>query len=277
MEYSYSDYQEMVKAIRTKTDFAPAVGIVLGSGLGQFVSRVKVKAIIPYSGIPSMPVSTNANHAGCFVFGYYDDIPVVLMQGRLHLYEGYSAQQVVVPIRIMGLLGIKYLVITNAAGGINTSFKPGDLMLLDDQITCLVESPLRGPNIEEFGTRFPDMSNIYDHKLTYKIYEKSQKENLPIQKGVYMQFYGPQYESKAEIRMARTLGADSCGMSTTGEAIASVSMGIKTVGFSLITNMACGITDQKLSDDEVIEIGKRSQDETAKLMNIIMEVIRDDQ
>jgi purine-nucleoside phosphorylase len=152
----------------------------------------------------------------------------------------------------MGLMGIKKLVLSNAAGAVNTNFHPGDLMLIDDQIACLISSPLRGPNIDEFGTRFPDMSEVYDQKDTDIIYEKAKKLNLPVQRGVYMQFYGPQFESKAEVRLARTLGADACGMSTAIEAIASSHMGIKTVGISLLANMACGITKKKITDAEVI-------------------------
>lgn len=276
MEYTYADYQKMVKTIRKITDFTPEIGVVLGSGLGDFVKRVDVKATIPYGKIPGMPVSTNVNHKGQFIFGNYEKkIPVILMQGRLHLYEGYSAREVVAPIRVMGLLGAKKIVLTNAAGGVNTSFHPGDLMMIDDQIGCLVESPLRGANIDELGPRFPDMSDIYDIQETDLIVKKARKKKLPIQRGTYMQFYGPQYESKAEIRMARTCGADSCGMSTTGEAIAANHMGLKVVGVSFISNMACGITKEKLSDEEVIAVAEKSEKDIDALMKIILETLHD--
>ncbi|MFA6861240.1 MAG: purine-nucleoside phosphorylase [Bacilli bacterium] len=252
MNPTYEDYQLMLTDLRKITTFKPLIGAVLGSGLGDFANEIKVEAIVPYQELPGLPKSTNKVHKGQYVFGYLDDIPVVLMQGRLHCYEGYSSQEVVAPIRLMGLMGIKKLVLSNAAGAVNTNFHPGDLMLIDDQIACLISSPLRGPNIDEFGTRFPDMSEVYDQKDTDIIYEKAKKLNLPVQRGVYMQFYGPQFESKAEVRLARTLGADACGMSTAIEAIASSHMGIKTVGISLLANMACGITKKKITDAEVI-------------------------
>lgn len=252
MNPTYEDYQLMLTDLRKITTFKPLIGAVLGSGLGDFANEIKVEAIVPYQELPGLPKSTNKVHKGQYVFGYLDDIPVVLMQGRLHCYEGYSSQEAVAPIRLMGLMGIKKLVLSNAAGAVNTNFHPGDLMLIDDQIACLISSPLRGPNIDEFGTRFPDMSEVYDQKDTDIIYEKAKKLNLPVQRGVYMQFYGPQFESKAEVRLARTLGADACGMSTAIEAIASSHMGIKTVGISLLANMACGITKKKITDAEVI-------------------------
>lgn len=275
MKFTYRDYQKMLRVLKSEFDFSPEIGAVLGSGLGDFAKEIEVKGTVPYSHIPGLPVSTNKAHKGQFVFGYYKDIPVVLMQGRLHCYEGYTSEEVVSPIRLMAMMGIKKLILTNACGAVNTSFKPGDLMMIDDHIACLVSSPLIGENIEEFGTRFPDMSDIYDKADTDKIIDRAIKEGIDIKRGVYMQFYGPQYESKAEIRMARTLGADAVGMSTAIEAIASNHMNVPTVGISLLTNMAAGVLDQKLSDEEVIAVANESKVKITKLFKIALEVLHD--
>lgn len=268
MRYSYSDYQNMLRDLRNITSFQPAVGAVLGSGLGGFVNNIKVEAIVPYSDIPGLPTSTNKAHKGQFVFGYFERIPVVLMQGRLHCYEGYTPEEVVAPIRLMGLMGIKGLVLSNAAGGI--TYKPGDLMMIIDHISSFMTSPLSGENIEEFGPRFPDMSDVYNQEKTNTIYKLGVENNLPMARGVYCQFNGPQYESKAEVRMAKFLGADAVGMSTAIEAIASNHMGIKTVGISLITNYAAGISKTKLDDKEVVEMGKKSAADITKLFSLAL-------
>lgn len=273
MKFTFHDYEKMVSCLRKECDFSPLIGGILGSGLGDFTSEIEVKGTVPYSLIPGLPVSTNKEHKGQFVFGYLNKIPVVLMQGRIHCYEGYSSEEVVAPIRVMKLLGIKGLVLTNACGAVNTSFRPGDFMMIDDHIACLVSSPLIGENMEEFGTRFPDMSDIYSKEITDQIIERAKKSGIDVKRGVYMQFYGPQYESKAEIRMARTLGADAVGMSTAIEAIASNHMGIKTVGISLLTNMACGIKAEKLSDEEVIQTAKKSEENFTKLFSEALEVM----
>jgi purine-nucleoside phosphorylase len=276
MECSYKDYENLLKEVREKTDFKPLIGVVLGSGLGDLANDVKVVTTIPYKDIKGLPVTTNKEHKGQFVFGYLGNIPLVMMQGRLHCYEGYSSQEVVMPIRLMGMMGIKGLILSNACGGVNTSFKPGDLMLIDDQISCLISSPLTGANIDEFGTRFPDMSEIYDAKDTDALFRRAKELNLPVQRGVYMQFYGPQYESKAEVRMARTLGADACGMSTTIEAIASHHMGIKTLGIAFISNMACGITKEKLNDDDVIKEAAKAKKSVTILFKEAIKILGDD-
>ncbi len=270
MKFTYHDYEKMYSCLDKEFHFTPKIGAVLGSGLGDFVSEIDVKGTVSYSKIPGLPVSTNKAHKGQFVFGYFEGIPVVLMQGRLHCYEGYSSEEVVSPIRLMKLMGIKGLVLTNAAGAINTDYHPGDLMMIDDHIACLVKSPLIGENLDAFGTRFPDMSDIYDEKVTNDVYAIAKEKGLPVQKGVYMQFYGPQYESKAEIRMARTLGADACGMSTAIEAIASNHMSIKTIGISLMANMACGVLKEKLSDDDVVRMGIQSKDNITELFKIAL-------
>lgn len=276
MKYTYRDYLDMVKAIREKTSFQPLIGGALGSGLDGLIEKMDVVATIPYSEIPSLPVSTNKAHKGQFVFGYFEKIPVVLMQGRLHFYEGYTSEEVTVPIRLMGLLGIRYLLLTNAAGGMGKGFKPGDLMVIDDHISTFVPSPLRGNNIEEFGTRFPDMSDVYNKELSDKIYEEGKKAGLSMQRGVYLQFPGPQFETKAEIKMAQVLGASAAGMSTAIEAIVANHMGIKTVGISLITNYAAGISQNKLSDDEVIEVANRSAVSIQKLFALTLHILSED-
>lgn len=275
MKYGYQDYMNMVKAIRKKTDFVPKVGATLGSGLNDLIDKMDIVATIPYNEIPNMPVSTNKSHKGQFVFGYLGKIPCVMMQGRLHFYEGYTSEEATVPIRLMGLLGIKHLLLTNAAGGMGKGFKPGDLMMIEDHIATFVPSPLYGKNIEEFGTRFPDMSDVYNQELTEKIYQRGLSLSLPMQKGVYLQFPGPQFESKAEIRMAQAIGAQAAGMSTAIEAIVANHMGIKTVGISLITNYAAGISKNKLSDEEVIQVANQSAKDIQALfleaMNILFE------
>lgn len=273
MKHGYEEYQRLLGEIRAKTDFKPLIGIVLGSGLGDLIGDVKVAATIPYKDIKGMPITTNKEHKGQFVFGYLGSIPLVIMQGRLHCYEGYTSEEVVLPIRLMGMMGIKGLILSNACGGVNTSFKPGDMMLIDDQIACLIASPLNGANIEEFGTRFPDMSEIYDSKDTDLLYKKGKELHLPVRRGVYMQFYGPQYESKAEVRMARTLGADACGMSTAIEAIASRHMGIKTLGIAFVSNMACGITKEKLSDEDVIKEAAKSGNNVTILLKEAIKIL----
>lgn len=276
MKFTYRDYQKMLNAIRDITDFKPTIGAVLGSGLGGFADKIDVVARIPYEMIPGLPVSTNKAHKGQFVFGYFENTPIVLMQGRLHCYEGYTSEEVVTPIRLMCMMGIKKLILTNAAGSVNIENKPGDIMVITDQIASFVKSPLIGENIEEFGTRFPDMSDIYNKELSDKIYSEAKKVGLPIKRGVYMQFSGPQYESKAEVRMASLLGADACGMSTAIEAIASNHMGVKTVGLSLLTNMACGILDQKLSDDEVIEIATKAEKDITSVFELTIRLLKEE-
>lgn len=271
MELTYQDYLTILKEIRQQTDFEPEIGVVLGTGLGNFANEIQVEKVIPYSQLSKMPKPTNSNHSGEFIFGYLNGIKVVLMKGRIHYYEGYSTQTCVVPIRLLGMLKIKTLILTNAAGGVNFSFNPGDFMMIEDHISAFVPSPLRGTNFEEFGTRFPDMSNIYDAELTQKIYQRGKELNLPMQKGVYLQFPGPQFESKAEIKAFRGLGADAVGMSTVIEAIASNHMNIKTVGISFISNLACGMSKRKITDEEVIEEAKTSE---KNLITILKEAIQ---
>lgn len=247
----YEKLKKCYEEVRKKTDFQPDTALVLGSGLGGFAEKIDVCASIDYHEIEGFPVSTVQGHKGRFVFGSVGDVKIVVMQGRVHYYEGYPMSDVVLPIRLMGMLGAKNLILTNAAGGINEMFYPGDLMLIEDQISSFVPSPLIGENIEELGSRFPDMSAIYDRQLAKIIQLVAKEFAIPLQKGVYIQFTGPAYESPAEVRMSRVLGADAVGMSTACEAVAARHMGMKVCGISCISNMASGVTKEPLSHEEV--------------------------
>lgn len=266
MSQAYALLEKWVRAVREVTDFTPEIGIVLGSGLGDFARLVDRKAEVSYDSLPGFPVSTVAGHAGKLIFGYVRSVPVVVMQGRVHYYEGYSMEQVVAPIRLMGLLGAKKLLLTNAAGGVNTSFTPGDLMLITDHISAFVPSPLRGENPQELGPRFPDMSRVYDKEMGRAVLTAGEKLGESLQQGVYLQWQGPNYETPAEIRMFRTLGADAVGMSTVCEAIAARHMGLRVCAVSCITNMACGILPQPLSHEEVQQTANRVKDKFQALV-----------
>ena len=266
MSQAYALLETWVRAVREVTDFTPEIGIVLGSGLGDFARLVDRKAEVSYDSLPGFPVSTVAGHAGKLIFGYVRSVPVVVMQGRVHYYEGYSMEQVVAPIRLMGLLGAKKLLLTNAAGGVNTSFTPGDLMLITDHISAFVPSPLRGENPQELGPRFPDMSRVYDKEMGRAVLEAGEKLGESLQQGVYLQWQGPNYETPAEIRMFRTLGADAVGMSTVCEAIAARHMGLRVCAVSCITNMACGSLPQPLSHEEVQQTANRVKDKFQALV-----------
>lgn len=249
-------YDKLVKCyecIREKVDFQPKVAMILGSGLGDFAETIKIEATLDYHDIEGFPISTVSGHKGRFVFGYVGDVPVVIMQGRVHYYEGYPMQDVVLPTRLMKMMGAEILFLTNAAGGVNFDFRPGDLMLLTDHISAFVPCPLMGENLDEFGTRFPDMSKVYDKELRDIILKKADELNISLKQGVYVQFSGPAYESPAEIRMFRTLGADAVGMSTACEAVAANHAGMKICGISCITNLAAGMLDQPLDHNEVKE------------------------
>lgn len=266
MSQAYALLEKWVRAVREVTNFTPEIGIVLGSGLGDFARLVDRKAEVSYASLPGFPVSTVAGHAGKLIFGYVRAVPVVVMQGRVHYYEGYSMNEVVAPIRLMGLLGSRKLLLTNAAGGVNTSFTPGDLMLITDHISAFVPSPLRGENPQELGPRFPDMSRVYDIEMGRAVLEAGEKLGESLQQGVYLQWQGPNYETPAEIRMFRTLGADAVGMSTVCEAIAARHMGLRVCAVSCITNMACGILPQPLSHEEVQQTADRVKDKFQALV-----------
>ena len=244
--------------IRSRTNFVPKLALVLGSGLGDFAETIRICETIDYSSIEGFPVSTVAGHKGRFVFGYVENVPVVIMQGRVHYYEGYDMADVVLPIRLMYMLGAKTLILTNAAGGIDPSLCPGDLMLITDQISSFVPSPLRGTNMEQLGPRFPDMSCIYDKRLGQILEKTAAALDMPLKKGIYLQMSGPNYESPAEVRMCKTLGADAVGMSTACEAVAANHMGMKICGISCISNMASGISEKPLSHEEVQEMADQT-------------------
>ena len=253
----YKKLEKSLKSVRERTDFKPEVAVVLGSGLGDFANEIGIVDTIDYSEIEGFPVSTVKGHAGRFVFGYVGRTPVVIMQGRVHYYEGYSMQDVVLPTRLMRMMGSKKLLLTNAAGGANENFKAGDLMMITDHITTAVPSPLIGPNVDELGTRFPDMSEVYSKRLQAVIEKSAEEIGVEIQRGVYVQFTGPNYETPAEVRMARIWGGDAVGMSTAVEAMAANHMGMEVCGISCITNMAAGISKVQLDHKEVQETADR--------------------
>ena len=267
-------YEKLLKyyeCYKAKIDFTPKVALVLGSGLGDFGETIRVVDTLDYHDIDGFPVSTVPGHAGRFIFGYVGDVPVVCMQGRVHYYEGYEMSDVVLPARLMKMMGAEVLFLTNAAGGVKQGFHAGDLMLITGQIASFVPSPLRGANIDELGVRFPDMSQIYDLDLQRIVRKTALELGIDIKEGTYLQFSGPQYESPQEITMSRTLGADAVGMSTACEAIAAKHMGMKVLGISCISNLASGISPVPLSHKEVQEVA----DEVApKFKALVTEVIK---
>ena len=257
MSEVYEKLMRCLESVRKHTDFCPEVALVLGSGLGDYADSIQVETEISYSEIGEFPVSTVPGHDGRSIFGYVNKVPVVCMKGRVHYYEGYPMSDVVLPVRLMRKMGAKVLFLTNAAGGVNFDFAPGDFMLIRDQIASFVPSPLLGLNVEEWGARFPDMSHIYDEDLQEIIRSSASQMGLKLQEGVYLQLTGPAYESPAEIRMCRALGADAVGMSTACEAVAANHMGYKICGISCISNLASGMTQKPLSHKEVQETADR--------------------
>lgn len=262
-------YQKLLNCrdcVREKTDFIPKVAVVLGSGLGDYADGIRIECEVPYGDIQGFPVSTVPGHAGKFIFGYIDDVPVVCMKGRVHYYEGYPVSDVVLPARLMRLLGAEVLFLTNAAGGVNTSFHAGDLMLIKDHIAIFAPNPLIGPNMDELGTRFPDMSKVYDRELQDIIRNAAKANGIFLQEGVYTQLTGPSFESPADIRALRTLGSDAVGMSTVVEAIAANHMGMRVCGISCICNLAAGMTDNPLTHAEVQEAADMAAPNFKKLV-----------
>lgn len=269
-----SVYEKLVKctdAVKSRIKFQPKIALILGSGLGEYAKEMEVEESIAYTEIEGFPVSTVAGHEGRFLFGYVKGIPVAAMQGRVHYYEGYPMSDVVLPVRLMGMLGARTVILTNAAGGVNFSFQPGDLMLITDHITSLVPSPLIGPNLDALGTRFPDMSQVYDKGLREVVKQAARNTGISLQQGVYVQFTGPSYETPAEIRMCRAMGGDAAGMSTACEAMAARHMGLKVCGISCITNLAAGMSNQPLNHKEVQETADRV---ASDFRNLVTEVIR---
>ena len=237
--------------MKEEIPFRPKIALILGSGLGDYGEEIRIEKTISYHDIEGFPVSTVPGHKGRFLFGYVENVPVVIMQGRVHYYEGYSMTDVVLPVRLMKLMGAEVLFLTNASGGVNHEFSAGDFMLIQDQIADFVPSPLIGANIEELGPRFCDMSEVYDKKLREIIKDTAKELGIPLKEGVYIQLTGPNFETPAEVRMCRILGADAVGMSTACEGIAANHMGMKICGISCISNLACGMTEEPLSHEEV--------------------------
>lgn len=266
MDQRYQKLMDCYACFQKKISFVPQVALVLGSGLGDYANDIKVVAELDYKEIEGFPTSTVQGHEGKYIFGYVGTVPVVCMKGRVHYYEGYDISDVVFPIRLMKLMGAKVLFLTNASGGINTEFRAGDLMLIQDQISDFVPSPLIGANMEELGTRFPDMSEIYDKKLQQIIKKTAAVNDIPLEQGVYIQLTGPNFESPAEVRMCRILGADAVGMSTACEAVAANHMRMHICGISCIANMACGITPNPLTHKEVQEAADRVAPRFKKLV-----------
>ena len=273
MSKEYDKLLRCYHSVREKISFEPQVALILGSGLGDYAEQVQVEAVLDYHDIEGFPVSTVLGHKGRFVFGYIQNVPVVIMQGRVHFYEGYDMHDVVLPTRLMGMLGAKVLFLTNAAGGMQKGMHAGDFMLITGHISSFVPSPLVGPNIEELGTRFPDMSEVYKKDLQEIIRNTAKTCGIPLKEGVYVQTTGPNYETPEEIRMYRSLGADAVGMSTACEAMAANHMGMRVCGISCISNLAAGISENPLTHAEIQETADRvtplfQQLITASIVNI---------
>lgn len=266
MNAVYEKLSKCCESVKARIDFKPRLALVLGSGLGDYGDSIRVESVLDYHEIEGFPVSTVPGHKGRFLFGYVQEIPVVIMQGRVHYYEGYSMQDVVLPIRLMRLLGAEFLMLTNAAGGLNPEFAPGDFMMITDQIANFVPSPLIGPNLDALGPRFCDMSQIYDRDLQQALRTAASELEIPMREGVYVQLTGPNFETPHEVKMCRILGGDAVGMSTACEALAANHMGMRICGISCISNLGCGMTDQPLSHDEVQEMADRVAPQFKKLV-----------
>jgi purine-nucleoside phosphorylase len=266
MSSAYEKVAKCVEAIRAKTSFEPDVALVLGSGLGNYAENIKIEAEVSYSDIPGFPVSTVPGHAGKFIFGYVGDVKVVCMKGRIHFYEGYDIKDVVLPHRVMKMLGAKILFLTNASGGLGEGFGAGDLMLITDHVSMFAPNPLIGENIDEFGPRFPDMSNVYKKDLQDVIRAVAKENGIDLKEGVYAQLTGPSFESPAEIRLLGKLGVSAVGMSTVNEAIAANHMGMRICGVSCISNLAAGLSDSPLSHEEVQEAADKAAPLFTKLV-----------
>ncbi|MGL4662191.1 MAG: purine-nucleoside phosphorylase [Culicoidibacterales bacterium] len=267
----FEKIQKIVMYIEGKIELKPEVGLVLGSGLGTLADEIEEAVVIPYDEIPEFPQSTVVGHAGNVVIGKLEGKQVIAFQGRFHFYEGYSMQTVVIPIRIMQMLGVKTMIVTNACGGVNKEvLQPGDLMLISDHINLMGSSPLIGENIDTFGVRFPDMSEPYSRRLRALAQTVGEKQNITLKEGVYTGWMGPAYETPAEIRYIRSIGGDAVGMSTVPEVIAARHGGIEVLGISCITNMACGILEQKLSHSEVMEVANQVHADFSKLVRGIL-------
>jgi purine-nucleoside phosphorylase len=262
----YSRAEHAARMISARADVAPKIALVLGSGLGAFADEFEEPVRIPYQEIPGFVSSTAMGHAGRLVIGEVAGVPVLAMQGRVHYYEGYSLEEVTFPVRTFKLMGIETLILTNAAGGVNVELTQGALMVISDHLNLMGVNPLRGPNDERFGPRFPDMSEVYARDLQEMVVEEAKDLGVTIRRGIYAALTGPSYETPAEIHMLRAFGADAVGMSTVPEAIVARHMGMKVLGISCITNMAAGIGEEPINHDEVIETGQRVRSTFTQLL-----------
>ena len=261
---------DAVGFVREQVELEPRVGIVLGSGLGGLADELEDRVEIPYSEIPDWPVSTAIGHSGVLVLGSLDGVPVAVMRGRAHLYEGIGAESVVFGVRVLGRLGVRSLVVTNAAGGINLDFSPGQLVLISDHVNLQGASPLVGPNDESLGLRVPDMSDAYDPELRARAREAATALGIDLGEGVYAAWLGPQFETPAEIRFMRALGGDLAGMSTVQEVIAARHMGIRVLGISVVTNMAAGVLPEKIDHEAVLEVGAHAATSLTALLRALV-------
>lgn len=266
----YNRLLKYADKVREITDFEPEIAIVLGSGLGNFADNIDVKAVVNYRDLEGFPISTAPGHAGQFIFGTLAGKKVVCMKGRVHYYEGYEMSEVVLPIRLLHILGAKTAIITNAVGCMNREYSVGSFMVAKDCITSFIPSPLRGPNINELGERFVDVSEIYDKHLREKVLQIGKRNDIEVHEGVYIQLPGPQFETASEIKVFKAMGADCCGMSSACEALAAQHMGMQICGISCITNMSTGISETKLSGEEVIEIANKV---SVKFETLIRELV----
>lgn len=259
--------------IKAQTDLVPEIGLILGSGLGDYAETISSAVRIGYETMPDFPVSTVPGHAGRFVLGERLGKKVIAMQGRFHSYEGYAQSELTIPVRVMAKLGVRKLLLTNAAGGVNLNFKSGALMMIKDHINYSGSNPLTGPNLDAFGPRFPDMTHVYDQALREKLGQEAEKAGILLDEGVYMMFGGPCFETPAEIRMARIVGADAVGMSTVPEAIVARHCGLQILAISCITNLAAGILDAPLSHAEVLETTNRVRADFTKVLDLALEKV----
>ena len=265
--------QNAVDHIRSRTAAEPSIGLILGSGLGDFADTLENRQVIPFTDIPDFPSATVPGHTGAFVFGEKHGKSVVCLQGRLHYYEGHPMPLLTLPVRIMQRLGVQTLILTNAAGGVNKDYRPGDLMLITDHINYSGMNPLIGVHEEEFGPRFPDVTDLYSSGLRLKLKLAAVEAGINLRQGVYMMFSGPSYETPAEIRMARILGADAVGMSTVPEALVAAQCGLRVLGVSCITNLAAGVSPNKLSHQEVMETAAMAHDKFHSLVDLILKTV----
>jgi len=262
--------------VQSKMHIKPVLGIILGSGLGPLADDIEVDSIVSYADIPGFPLSTVSSHIGRFIIGKLGGVDVICMQGRVHYYEGYDFSSLAMSVRVMGLLGIRCLIVTNAAGAVNIAYKPGDIMLISDHINMMGLNPVIGQNYSDFGERFYDVSNLYNKKLRQLAKKCAKRSELDVHEGVYMFYPGPNFETPAEIRAFRLLGADATGMSTVPETLTAAHMGITVLGFSVMTNMAAGVLNQPLTDEEVCETSKKISSEFSAYMKDVVAAMKEE-